>query len=171
MSKVPIFFSTITGNAFILASAIRDEVPEAVGPYNIRYINDDAINRFDTFVLTYWCNHGTADDDTLALLKRMKGKNIIILGTLGAASDSPHADKVRANVESAVKENNNLVMHYLCRGSIDLNRTSQRLRIPEGEKGHLSQERFERQKESLGHPDKDELEQARIAVRKAFSKQ
>ena len=117
------------------------------------------IDLFDTFVLSYWCNHGTADDDTIDLIHRMQGKKIIIIGTLGAARDSAHAQKVCENVEKLVRENNRLIGHYLCRGSIDLNRTARRLRIPEGQKGHLSPERFEKQKESLGHPDTQELAQ------------
>ena len=63
-----------------------------------------------------------------------------------------------------VSKQNRLVGHYLCRGSIDLKRTARKLRIPEGVKGHLSPERFERQKESLGHPDSAELEGVKTAV-------
>ena len=84
MSTIAIVFSTITGNAFRLAEAVAQVIPDHVGPYNIRYVNREMIDRFDTFVLSYWCNHGTADDDTLALLQHMKGKKIIIIGTLGA---------------------------------------------------------------------------------------
>lgn len=159
MDKIAIIFSTITGNAFRLAEAAAAVTPNHVGPYNIRYVNQEVIDLFDTFVLSYWCNHGTADDDTIDLIHRMQGKKIIIIGTLGAARDSAHAQKVCENVENLVRENNQLIGHYLCRGSIDLNRTARRLRIPEGQKGHLSPERFEKQKESLGHPDAQELTQ------------
>ena len=117
MNTIPIIFSTITGNAYKLADAVAEVVPDHVGPYNIRYINDEVIQMFDTFILSYWCNHGTADDDTIALLRRMR-------------------------------------------------RSGRRLRIPEGQKGHLSQERFEKQKESLGHPDAADLQGARETVRK-----
>ena len=55
--------------------------------------------------------------------------------------------------------------YFLCRGSIDLARTARRLRIPEGEKGHLSPERFEKQKESLGHPNAEELAQCQTEVK------
>ena len=61
-NTVPIIFSTITGNAYKLAAAVSEAVPNHVGPYNIRYINDEVIEKFDTFILSYWCNHGTADD-------------------------------------------------------------------------------------------------------------
>ncbi len=165
MAKIPIIFSTITGNAFRLAEAAASVVPDSVGPYNIRYINDEVIERFDTFVLSYWCNHGTADDDTIALIRKMSGKNLIVIGTFGAARESRHAEEVCTRVEALASEHNRLLGHFLCRGSIDLNRTAQKLRIPEGEKGHLSQERFEKQKLSLGHPDAADLEAARTAVR------
>ena len=161
---VPIIFSTITGNAYKLAAAVAEVVPDHVGPYNIRYINDEVIEKFDTFVLSYWCNHGTADDDTIELIRRMRGKNLIVIGTLGVARDSKHASDVSARVEALASENNRLLGHYLCRGSIDLRRTAARLRIPEGEKGHLSAERFEKQKLSLGHPDETELSEAKAAV-------
>ena len=161
---VPIIFSTITGNAYKLAAAVAEVVPDHVGPYNIRYINDEVIEKFDTFVLSYGCNHGTADDDTIELIRRMRGKNLIVIGTLGVARDSKHASDLSARVEALASENNRLLGHYLCRGSIDLRRTAARLRIPEGEKGHLSAERFEKQKLSLGHPDETELSEAKAAV-------
>ena len=156
METIPIIFSTITGNAFKLAEAASEAVPDHVGPYNIRYINED--------------NHGTADDDTIALIRKMNGKNLIVIGTLGAARDSKHAQEVAARVEALASENNRLLGHFLCQGSIDLRRTAQRLKIPEGEKGHLPQERFERQKLSLGHPNETDLNDAKNAVRSFLQK-
>lgn len=170
METIPIIFSTITGNAFKLAEAASEAVPDHVGPYNIRYINEEVIRRFDTFLLCYWCNHGTADDDTIALIRKMNGKNLIVIGTLGAARDSKHAQEVAARVEALASENNRLLGHFLCQGSIDLRRTAQRLKIPEGEKGHLPQERFERQKLSLGHPNETDLNDAKNAVRSFLQK-
>ena len=91
-------------------------------------------------------------------------------GTLGAARESAHAQKVCQNVEALVQEQNELIGHYLCRGSIDLARTARRLRIPEGEKGHLSQERFEKQKESLGHPNAEELSELQKEMKEFLQK-
>lgn len=162
--KIPIIFSTITGNAYKLANAVSDVVPDFVGPYNISYITDEVIEMFDTFVLSYWCNHGSADDDTLALIDKMKGKNLIVIGTLGVSMDTKHASDVTRRVVAHASAYNNLLGHFLCQGSIDLNRTARRLRIPFGEKGHLSQERFEKQKLSLSHPDEMDLKDAKEAV-------
>lgn len=46
METIPIIFSTITGNAFKLAEAASEAVPNHVGPYNIRYINEEVIRKF-----------------------------------------------------------------------------------------------------------------------------
>lgn len=167
---VPIIFSTITGNAYKLAVAAAEAVPDHVGPYNIRYITDEVIDKFDTFVLSYWCNHGTADDDTIDLIARMHGKKLIVIGSLGVATDTAHAAKVCENVTALASDHNILLGHYLCRGSIDLRRTFARTRIPEGQKGHLSLERFEKQKLSLGHPNAEELNGARTAVAEFLKK-
>lgn len=170
MSRIPIIFSTITGNAYKLAAAVAEVVPDCVGPYNIRYVNDEVLEKFDTFILSYWCNRGTADDDTIALIHKMKGKKLIIIGTLGASMETAHAAKVQQNIEALASENNVFIGQFLCRGSIDLNRTARRLAIPEGERGHLSKEHFEKQKESLGHPDAQDLENAKAAVKELLTR-
>lgn len=154
---IPIIFSTVTGNAFKLADGIKEAVPDYIGPYNISYIKEELINQSDIVVLVYWCNHGTADDATIELINKMHNKKILILGTLGADEKGPHSMKVRENVNNLVNKDNILLGHYLCRGSIDLKRTFKKTLIPEGEKGHLSKERFEKQKESLGHPNLEDI--------------
>lgn len=165
---IPIIFSTITGNAFKIATVAKESMENAIGPYNIFYINDEVIEKFDTFVLVYWCNRGTADDETINLIKKMKNKKIVIMGTLGAEIDSNHANKVKSNVEALVKENNILLGNFLCRGSIDINRTKRKTLIPFGEPGHLSLERFEKQKESLPHPNQTDLDNAKNFILNLF---
>lgn len=156
---IPIIFSTVTGNAFRLAEAVAPVVPEFCGPYNIRYVNDEMIERFDVFILSYWCDKGSADSDTLALIERLHGKKLIMIGTLGAERDSRHADAVRRRVSALAAEQNLLLGHFLCQGRIDLNRTARKLR-----EGKLSPERFEKQKLSLTHPDETDFADARAAV-------
>ena len=46
--KIPVIFSTITGNAFRLAEAAAAGLDEPLGPYNIRYVTDEMIGLFDT---------------------------------------------------------------------------------------------------------------------------
>lgn len=159
MNMIPILFSTITGNAFKLAEAVAEVVPEHCGPYNIRYVNDELLRTFDTFILSYWCDRGSADPDTLALLEQMEGKKLILIGTLGAERDSKHASDVSRRVSEAASRHNLLLGHFLCQGSIDLRRTGRKLR-----EGKISAERFEKQKQSLGHPNDTDLADAKEAV-------
>ncbi len=164
-----IIFSTVTGNGYKLACAAEKGVKgDYLGPYNIRWVKEELLDKTDLLILTYWCNRGTADDDTIDLLRRVEGKKIIIIGSLGADPSSEHAKKVRENVAAIVKEKNILLADYLCRGSIDVKRTFEKTKIPEGEKGHLSMERYENQLKSLGHPDEEELAGASKLVREVF---
>ena len=159
MGKTVIIFSTITGNAFKLAEAAASVLPEHAGPYNIRYVNDEVIDTFDTFVLAYWCDKGSADPDTIALIRRLYGKRLIVIG-----SDTKHGKDVFARVSALAAEDNTLLGHYLCQGAIDLARTGKKLRD-----GKITQAHFERQKLSQGHPDENDLAGCRAAVR-AFLK-
>lgn len=157
---IPVIFSTITGNGYKLAEAAASVIDEKAGPYNIRYINDEVIDKFDTFVITYWCDKGTADGDVVELIEKMKNKSIIILGTLGADINSPHAKHVCEKVEELVGKNNHLIGHFLCRGSIDLARTAQKMKLAEGQKGHMTPDRFICQTYSLCHPNAYDLYEA-----------
>lgn len=165
MNMIPIIFSTITGNAFKLAEAVSEVVPNHCGPYNIRYITDEVTQKFDTFILSYWCDKGSCDADTIAFIEKLHGKNLIVIGTLGAERDSKHAQDVCARVTALASKDNVLLGHFLCQGSIDLNRTRRKLR-----EGKLSEERFEKQKLSLGHPDDKDLSDARTAVEASLKK-
>lgn len=164
MGKTVIIFSTITGNAFKLAEAAADVIPNHAGPYNIRYVNDEVIDTFDTFVLAYWCDKGSADPDTIELIGKLHGKKLIVIGSLGVEPDTKHGRDVFARVSELASADNILLGHYLCQGAIDLARTGKKLRD-----GKISPIRFERQKLSQGHPDAADLANCRAAVAKFIS--
>ncbi len=163
-------FSTITGNGYKLAEAASSVVDAKAGPYNIAYVNEKVIETFDTFIITYWCDKGSADPAVIELLDKMHGKNIIILGTIGVDTNTAHAKSVVGRVEELVKKQNNLVGHFLCRGSIDLIRTVQKLKIPEGERGHLTPERFQGQIYSQNHPNEYDLHEAKCFTVRMLNK-
>ncbi|MDR1906304.1 MAG: flavodoxin family protein, partial [Clostridiales bacterium] len=97
-------------------------------------------------------------------------KNLILLGTLGAPVDGEHAGKVRERIAKLASENNRLILHYLCRGSIDLYRTENKRKIPEGQKGRIDEKGYLRHLDSQGHPNADELNGAKRAVTEALLK-
>ncbi|MDR2201874.1 MAG: flavodoxin family protein [Clostridiales bacterium] len=180
--RIPVIFSTVTGNAYKLAAAAAEVTPERIGPYNIRYITgkdglravnyvtDEIVVKYDVFILTYWCDLGSADEDTLALLSRLNGKKLILLGTLGAPADGAHAVKVRENVEAAASRNNTVLAHYLCRGSVDLYRSDNKRLVPAGQKGSLDEKGYARHLESQGHPDAADLAEAKRVVTEALAR-
>ncbi len=167
---VCVIFSTITGNGYKLAEAAASVVDEKAGPYNIAYINDKVIETFDTFIITYWCDKGSVDPAVKELIDKLSGKNIIIMGTIGVDVNTAHAKSVVQRVEALVSAQNNMVGHFLCRGSIDLIRTVQKLKLPEGEKGRLTPERFQGQLYSANHPNEYDLHEAKTFTVKMMNK-
>lgn len=165
MEKIVIIFSTITGNGYKLAAAAADVIPDHAGPYNIRYVNDEVIDTFDIFVLTYWCDKGSADPDTIELIGKLRGKKLIVIGSLGVAPDTKHGQDVFARVSALASKDNILLGHFLCQGAIDLARTGKKLR-----EGKITPEHFERQKLSQGHPDEKDLAACREAVKEFLAK-
>lgn len=164
-NTVAIVFSTITGNAFKLSEAVSKVVSDHVGPYNIRYINDEVIEKFDTFILSYWCDKGSADPDTLELIGKLHNKNLILVGSLGVSRETKHYSDVLERVSAVASEHNNLLGHFLCQGAIDLARTGAKLRA-----GKITKEHFEKQKASQGHPDAQDLTDAQNAVKGFLTK-
>jgi hypothetical protein len=176
---IPIIFSTITGNGYKLACAAKKALGDkSVGPYNVRYVyNYEQIVNYSRFidesdivVLTYWCDLGSCDRDTIDILSKFSNKKVIILGTLGVPRDSKHADDVYNRVNAEVKKNNILLGHYLCRGSIDLARSNVKRNIPKGQKGHLTKEGYQRHLDSQGHPTAEELQGAQQFIMKCIEK-
>jgi len=167
--ETPLIFSTITGNAFKLAEAVKPYIPNAIGPYNLHGLRDDCRVQ-DTFVICYWNYRSGVDPDTLDFLNSQKKKRILLLGTMGADPlKNDYYKKVDEKVREQVEQSGNTMLgHFMCRGAIDLVRTSKKLLLPEGERGHMTPERFEEQKKSLGHPNKEDLDNAIIFVKDIF---
>jgi hypothetical protein len=133
--NIPVIFSTVTGNAAKLAFAACEVLgSEAVGPYNVSYIlggegtrvdfvTDFVLEHYDTFVFVYWCDKGTADENTCRALCRLKDKNIIMLGALGAESTGDYAQKIKARTALLAQKDNRLTANLLVQCSIDPFRT------------------------------------------------
>jgi len=174
---IPIIFSTITGNGYKLAHAVKEALADkAVGPYNISYVYDsnqivkysDFIDQSDVVILTYWCDYASCDQATINILKRFKNKKVIMLGTMGAPESETYLSRVKGNIKTIVEQQNTLVGNFLCRGAVDLARSNIKRQIPEGERGHLSAERYTRHLESQEYPRLIDLQQAAQYVLKCL---
>lgn len=170
MMNCQIIYSTLTGNALKLATAAARAVGGTVSPRNLQTVTAEELAGADVLVCCYWCNRGTADPLTVSLIKRLQGKRMIMLGTLGAYPDSPHGQQLLQRVRALVEQENFLLENFICQGKIDPARTERRLLIPKGEPHHLDEAGYQRHLESRNHPDETDLLRVKRAVQAGLRK-
>ena len=127
---------------------------------------DPAAMEADTLYVGFWTDKGNADESTSDFLKQLHGKNIFLFGTAGFGGSKEYFDKILKKVEHSLDKSNTVFGCYMCQGKMPM---SVRQRYEEMKKQpiHLPNldamiENFDK---ALSHPDADDLEQLKQAVR------
>lgn len=119
-NDVLIVVSTFSGTAFKLGNAVKEAIPNAYGPFSIGYLNDDLIKMFKKIVFCYWCDLSDIDKETKAMIKKIKDKDLILIGSMGAPIGSPFEKKLKANVVKFIEDSSNkLVGNFVLQGAVD----------------------------------------------------
>ena len=154
----------MTGNTKELADAIREILPEETLDYF--GLCKDADPQSEMLYIGFWTDKGTADESTLDFLKQLHGKSIFLFGTAGFGGSKEYFDKILKKVEHSLDRSNTVFGCYMCQGKMPM---SVRQRYEEMKKQpiHLPNldamiENFDK---ALSHPDADDLEQLKQAVR------
>lgn len=120
----------------------------------------------DTLYVGFWTDKGNADESTSDFLKQLHGKNIFLFGTAGFGGSKEYFDKILKKAEHSLDKSNTVFGRYMCQGKMPM---SVRQRYEEMKKQpiHLPNldamiENFDK---ALSHPDADDLEQLKQAVR------
>ena len=162
--RYSILFSSMTGNTKELADAIREILPEETLDYF--GLCKDADPQSEILYIGFWTDKGTADESTSDFLKQLHGKNIFLFGTAGFGGSKEYFDKILKKTEHSLDKSNTVFGCYMCQGKMPM---SVRQRYEEMKKQpiHLPNldamiENFDK---ALSHPDADDLEQLKQAVR------
>ena len=87
--KPLIVVSSKTGNTRVIARALQD----GIGPCD--YVEASQVpadlSAYNPIVLCFWCDRGMAPEDTKAVAKRIKGKDIACFATMGGDPENPKA--------------------------------------------------------------------------------
>ena len=159
-----VVYSSRTGNTALLAQAIREALPREeclyFGEPNARALGAEMI------YVGFWTDKGNADESTSDFLKQLHGKNIFLFGTAGFGGSKEYFDKILKKAEHSLDKSNTVFGCYMCQGKMPM---SVRQRYEEMKKQpiHLPNldamiENFDK---ALSHPDADDLEQLKQAVR------
>ena len=150
--KPLIVISSKTGNTRVIARALQD----GIGPCD--YVEASQVpadlSAYNPIVLCFWCDRGMAPEDTKAVAKRIKGKDIACFATMGGDPENPKAkDWMHRTSTTLVEagEDNTLKLEFLCRGRIDPELFARMTAMMGGE---VTPEREARRKQSETHPDR-----------------
>ncbi|MDO4977067.1 MAG: flavodoxin family protein [Eubacteriales bacterium] len=166
--KIVMYTSSVTGNTRkvmdYIAEAIEDE--GIIERYDTPYWMKDPIEISDVefHIVGFWCRRGSMDDASLELMRSLKGKNVLLIGTLGNYPDSPYGKRVLENVKAEAKECN-LLGCFLCQGKIEESRTEKRRSLPKDHVHYLNDEGYKRHLDSRSHPDEKDLQAAASYVK------
>ena len=159
-----IVYSSKTGNTKILADTLHDCLPQA----DCCYFGspNPAAMEADTLYVGFWTDKGKADESSSDFLKQLRGKQVFLFGTAGFGGSEEYFDKILKKVEHSLDKSNTVFGCYMCQGKMPMS-VRQRYEEMKKQPVHLPNldamiENFDK---ALSHPDADDLEQLKQAVR------
>ena len=154
----------MTGNTRKLADKIHEILPKESCDY---FGTADAQGiESELLYIGFWTDKGNADQATLELLSKLKNKEIFLFGTAGFGGSEAYFQTVLDHVKPFIDGSNTVVGEYMCQGKMPLS-VRQRYEDMKKQPIHLPNldaliENFDN---ALSHPDADDLERLKQAVK------
>lgn len=104
-------YSSITGNTRRVGEEIFTLLPKGSKIFQLENFNRPIGE--DILILGYWVDKGSANKEMEEFIKRLKNKEVILYGTLGADPDSKYGREVKGNVEKLLDSSNKVLGHFL----------------------------------------------------------
>ncbi len=117
--KVLLAYSSRTGNTERLCKGVHQALADQ---YDIDLMTVKEIDNFDDYnvvMIGFWVDKGSANREAKKQIIKLKHKRVVLLGTIGAAPDSDHGQKVVKNVGGLVDASNDYHGVFLARGLVD----------------------------------------------------
>lgn len=153
---IAIIYSSNTGNTKIIAEAINEELQNE----NIVYFGNatEEIPDADIYFIGSWTDKGSATEDIIEVLKKIKNKKIAYFGTAGFGGSEEYFKMLFERVKPNIDSSNEILGYFYCQGKMPMQvrtRYEQMLdKNPEDSKIKLSIENFDK---ALSHPDDSDI--------------
>ena len=159
-----IVFSSKTGNTELLADTLHSCLPQADCCY---FGNPNpAAMEADTLYVGFWTDKGKADESSSVFLKQLRGKQVFLFGTAGFGGSEEYFNKILKAVQKDLHSSNTVIGSFMCQGKMPM---SVRQRYEEMKKQPLHLPNLDAMIENfdkaLSHPDADDLERLKQAVK------
>ena len=159
-----IVYSSKTGNTKLLADTLHNCLPQEDCCYF--GIPNHAAMEADTLYVGFWTDKGKADESSSDFLKQLHGKQVCLFGTAGFGGSEEYFNKILKAVQKELHSSNTVSGSFMCQGKMPMS-VRQRYEGMKKQPIHLPNldamiENFDK---ALSHPDADDLERLKQAVR------
>ncbi len=116
--KILIAYSSLTGNTKTLCEGVYNKLKEHhnVELKTVKEVSN--IDDYDMIMPGFWADKGTANKECRKFIEKIRNKKVLLLGTLGAAPESLHGDKVREKSSQLVDSTNEFLGVFIARGKV-----------------------------------------------------
>ena len=161
--RYSIIFSSLTGNTKKLAETICAVLPAE----NCDYYGVPETQELHSEILYigFWTDKGNADNATLELLSKLRGKKVFLFGTAGFGGSAAYFQKILDHVKQSVDPSNTVIGEYMCQGKMPQSVRDRYVKMKEmpDAKPNLDAliANFDR---ALSHPDEADLNDLRRKI-------
>ncbi len=139
--KVLLAYSSRTGNTEKLCKGVANAIGDQFDIDLMTVKEIDNFDDYDVIIIGFWVDKGSANKEAKKQIVKLKDKRVILLGTIGAAPDSEHGQKVYKTVNQLVDPSNDYLGSFLARGKVDprLAKSIKFLPLPSGIKDQMAE--------------------------------
>jgi len=163
--KAAVVYSTLTGNTKKVAEAFCAGLGTGTELFDVKDAPDMAA--YDLVVMGFWVDRGHPDQKSMDFMKKVTGKKVFSLFTLGAKPRTAHAFKCAYTSASYWGEGCEQIGSWHCQGAIDPKLIEQMRKMPKvpGNPHAATPETEARWAAAASHPDAEDLEAAKEAAK------
>jgi flavodoxin len=165
--KTMVVYSSKTGNTKMVAESIMEIMPPNSEIYHVKDAPDP--EDYDFIALGCWVDKGKPDEAAKDYFKKVKDTKVGIFITLGAKPDSKHG-KESVVEASELLIGNEVIGQFVCQGKIDPKLIEMFRKFPAGHPHAPTPESEERWRVASTHPDKNDLNNAKVAFKQILSR-
>lgn len=166
--KYQVVYISLSGNTERLAKELYGILPRE----STRLVNlceDDADTRADVYLIGFGYNQGRIPLMIIELLEQLSGKTVLLFATCGLLPTEEYRDAIAKKLFPFLPDDCDWRGLYLCGGAFpnEVAENLEQLR-ERGEENEQVQMFWEAKRETDGHPDEGDVEEALAFVRKAL---
>ena len=163
--KTQVLYMSRTGNTEKIAQAIFSAIP-GKNKDIARFAGQTDYDMGDIYFIGFWTDRGSASVEVLDYLGSLQGKKIALFGTCGMGESIEYYRKIEERIKVFIEDGNQYLGCFLCQGKMPMS-VRQRYENMKKQPLHLPNldamiENFDK---ALSHPDADDLERLKQAVR------